>query len=225
MLRELASNLWVAERPFRFFGVDVGTRMTVIRLRDGGLFLHSPVSLDQELRSGLEALGSPKFAVAPNRFHHLFAGEYGAAYPGLKLFAAPGLAAKRPDLKIDAVLGDDAPPGWSSEIQQVLFGGYPLFNEVIFFHPSSRTLVTADLVFNFGSQDPPLTRLMMRLLGAYNRFGPTVIERLVVRDRAAARASLMRILEWDFERVIMCHGRTLESGGRQALRNGYAWLV
>ena len=30
-LRKLATDLWVADRPQRFFGLEVGTRMTVIR--------------------------------------------------------------------------------------------------------------------------------------------------------------------------------------------------
>jgi Domain of unknown function (DUF4336) len=52
MMRELARNLWVVERPQRFYGLEVGTRMTVIRLAGGSLLLHSPVSLDRELRRG-----------------------------------------------------------------------------------------------------------------------------------------------------------------------------
>ena len=56
MLRELAPNLWITERPQRFLGFEMGTRMTVIRLRSGDLFLHSPVRLDPELRKQLDAL-------------------------------------------------------------------------------------------------------------------------------------------------------------------------
>ena len=38
MLRELSpEQLWVTEMPLRFYGVEVGTRMTVCRLSDEGL--------------------------------------------------------------------------------------------------------------------------------------------------------------------------------------------
>ena len=50
MLRKLAENLWVEERSQRFYGLEVGARMTVMRLEDGSLLLHSPVSLDPQLR-------------------------------------------------------------------------------------------------------------------------------------------------------------------------------
>jgi len=33
------------------------------------------------------------------------------------------------------------------------------------------------------------------------------------------------ILAWDFDRVVVAHGEVLESGGREALRQGYAWLL
>ena len=80
-LRQLAQDLWVAERTQRFYGLEVGTRMTVIRLADGSLLLHSPVALASELRRELDAIGRVCFAVAPNRVHHLYAGKVAEAYP------------------------------------------------------------------------------------------------------------------------------------------------
>ena len=47
MLDRLAEDLWVEARPLRFFGVEMGTRMTVVRLADGGLWVHSPVPSPQ----------------------------------------------------------------------------------------------------------------------------------------------------------------------------------
>jgi hypothetical protein len=224
-MRELAPELWVTERPLRFGGLQVGTRMTVIRLSSGGLFLHSPVRLEPALAAALDTFGRPRFVVAPNRFHHLFAGDYVAAYPACELFVAPGLERKRPDLKIAGVLDDTAHPGWAGEIDQVLIRGVPLMNEVVFLHRATRTLLTSDLVFNIGRESPALTRWGFRLLGGYGRFGTTVIERLLVRDRAAARASLERVLAWDFDRVVLAHGQVLEHGGVEGLRRAYAWLL
>jgi glyoxylase-like metal-dependent hydrolase (beta-lactamase superfamily II) len=53
---------------------------------------------------------------------------------------------------------------------------------------------------------------------------PTPAFRLAVRDRDAARASLERILGWDFERIVPGHGEILQAGGREELAAGYAWL-
>ena len=143
----------------------------------------------------------------------------------MKLFAAPGLEHKRKDITWDGILDDQALPGWAGQIEQLFFRGYPLANEVIFFHPASRTLLLTDLACNFREDSPVLTRLFFGLLRAYGHLGPSLLERVLIRDRPAARACLNRILEWDFDRVIVAHGQVLLGGGREALRKGYAWLL
>jgi hypothetical protein len=199
--------------------------MTVIRLSGGRLLLHSPVALDAELRRQLDALGSVRFAVAPNRVHHLYAGEVAPAYPGARLWVAPGLERKRPDLVFEAVLGDEAPAEWRGEVDQVFFAGRPYENEVAFFHRASRTLLLCDLAFNFGPRAAAPTRLLMKLIRSYGRLAPSKLDPLLIRDRRAARASLERILAWDFDRIVVAHGDVLEAGGHETLRRGYAWLL
>ncbi len=224
-LEQLAENLWVAWRPQTFYGLPVGARMTVFRLTGGRLLLHSPVVLDPGLREELDALGRVCFAVAPNRVHHLHAGDVATVYPGTRLWVAPGLERKRPDLVFEAILGDDAPEEWRGEVEQVFFRGRPYENEVTFFHRASRTLVLCDLAFNFGPRAPQPTRFLMRLIRSYGYMGPSKLDPWLIRDRRAARESLERILAWDFDRVIVAHGDVLEHGGHETLRRGYAWLL
>ena len=224
-MRQLAEDLFVVERPLRFFGLPVGTRMTIVRLRDGSLLLHSPVALDDALRAELLRLGPPRHAIAPNRFHHLFIGDYRRAFPQIRLYAAPGLPEKRRDLSFDAVLSDEPPPEWAGQLDQEHFKGFPVMSEVAFCHRQSRTLVTSDLAFNLGPEAPLVARAAFRLVGGYGRLGPSLVEKILIRDRASARGSLERILGWDFDRVVVAHGTVLETGGREALRAGYRWLL
>jgi hypothetical protein len=224
-LKLLAENIWVADRPQTFYGLPVGTRMTIIRLPGERLLLHSPVALESELRAELDSIGRVSYVVAPNRVHHLYAGEVVKVYPEARLWVGPGLERKRPDLVFVGVLGDDAPAEWKDEVDQVFFRGRPYENEVVFFHRASRTLILCDLAFNFGPGAATSTRLLMKLLRSYGHFGPSKLDPLLIRDRDAARQSLERILDWDFDRVVVAHGEILESGGREALRVGYAWLL
>jgi hypothetical protein len=223
-LTQLAADLWVATRPLPLVVGDIGTRMTVVRLPDGGLFLHSPVRLDAETRQALDAIGSVRCVVAPSKVHHFFAGDYAAAYPMARVFAAPGLSEKRKDLSIQAVLDDEPQPAWRGAIEQHLFRGAPLLNEVVFFHPASRTLMLTDLAFNMVHPRPGRARVFCRLIGATGRFGPHRMVRLMIRDRAAARASVRQILAWDFDRVIVTHGEVLETGGKARIAEAFAFL-
>ena len=224
-LRPLAENIWVADRPQHFYGLSVGTRMTVIRLSGERLLLHSPVALDAALRAELDTIGRVSYVVAPNRVHHLYAGDVAKAYPAARLWIGPGLERKRPDLVFEAILGDDEPAEWRGEVLQTFFRGRPYENEVVFFHRASRTLILCDLAFNFGPSAAASTRRLMKLLRSYGSFGPSKLDPWLIRDRDAARQSLERILAWDFDRVVVAHGDVLESGGREALRAGYAWLL
>ena len=81
-MQQLASDLWVSDTPLRFLGLEVGARMTVVRLPDGGLWLHSPVRAAPELVREVQALGPVTCLVAPNKLHHLFVGEWQQACQG-----------------------------------------------------------------------------------------------------------------------------------------------
>jgi hypothetical protein len=223
-LRALALDLWVAERPLRFLGMELGTRMTVLRLADGGLLLHSPVRLEPRLRAELDALGPVRTLVAPNRFHHLFVADYFAAYPDASGYAAPGLDQKRSDLRFHDVLDDEPPPLWAGQLDQLVFRAMPILNEVVFFHPATRTLIITDLVFNVQRAESLIDRVLLQLDGVYRRVALGRVERLFIRDKRAARASIDRMLAWDFDRLVLAHGDVLERGGRDALRAAFTWL-
>jgi hypothetical protein len=224
--RNLAANLWVVDRPFKlpYVRVEVGTRMTCIRLTGGWLVLHSPVKLDAALRQSLDALGEIKAIVAPNRLHHLFLAEYITSYPHARVYTAPSLRKKRPDLRITGELGDEPQNEWRGEIEQHLFRGAPRLNEVVFFHPATRTLVLADLAFNISKNAAKRSPLFCWLWDV-GHFGPHRFVRLRgIRDRVAAQASVERILRWDFDRIIVSHGDVLESGGYEQFASAFAFL-
>ena len=90
-------------------------------------------------------------------------------------------------------------------------------------HRKSRTLLCADAIFNLASHDSPLTRFVGVLMGG-RAPGATWLERILIRDRRAAREQIDRMLAWDFDRIVLAHGDIIETGGRDVLRNAYAWV-
>ena len=224
-LRQLDDGIWVADAPMHFCGVAVGTRMTVVRLSDGKLWLHSPIEATGELAATVKALGDVAFLVAPNRFHHVFVDGWQTLCPDARTFAAPGLDRKRPDLAIDEVLGDEPPDDWAETLDQVRVRGMPMISEVVFFHRSSATLLLTDLAFNFQPDAPMLTRWVLRVIGRVGTLAPTLLEKMLTRDRSALAASLEDVLAMPFERVVVTHGDIVEQGGREQLVAGYDWAL
>ena len=224
-LRAVDADVWVAEAPLRYV-VEVGRRMTVVRLGDGGIWIHSPLELSPALGNALDALGRARFITAASPLHgHLALGDYPLRYPDAELLAPPGLAAKRPELTFGAgELGDQADARWVAELDQAVFRGHRLLEEVIFLHRASGSLIVGDTCFNITPSAPVLTRLWAWGPRMRQRAGPALPFRLGVRDRRAARASIDRILAWDFDRVIVGHGEIIESGGHAAFAEAWAWL-
>ena len=224
MLNAVADNLWVASQPLRFFGAQIGCRMTCIRLSTGAVAVHSPIRADEQLLAAVEGLGSIGWLIGPNGFHHLFLRHWCERFPEATVLVAPRILAKRRDLS-GAVALHEAPDAWADELEMLPIEGLPQINEFVFFHRSSATLVITDLAFNFSRDSPFTARWMIRLSGRLGELAPTLVERLFMRDRAAFRRSLERVLEWPFDRVVMSHGEIVDSDGRAALRRGYDWLL
>ncbi|MBX3201842.1 MAG: DUF4336 domain-containing protein [Labilithrix sp.] len=224
MLEPFADDIWIDTRSLRSFGVELGTRMTVIRLQGGGLFVHSPVPLDPSTREAIDALGPVTAIVAPNLFHHIYVGQWTSAYPAASVSACPGLEKKREDVSWSRVLGDEPEDEWRGTLDQVFFSAIPVPNEVVFFHRRSRTLITSDLVFNLASHSSRLTRAVAFLIGN-RKAGPTLLERILIKDRVAGREQIARINDWHADRIVLAHGDVITSGGGDIVRDGYRWLT
>jgi hypothetical protein len=221
-VQPVRDDIWVVDGPsVQFFGMPYPTRMTLIRLADGGLFVHSPIALDEPLAEEIVGLGAPRYLVAPNRLHHLFVAEWAARFPNARIYAAPGMASKLTGLEV-AALDSSEPPPWRDEIDQLTFSGSPLMQEVVFLHRASRTLIVADLIENF---DPATLTLGQRLLG---RLAGVLAPRgsmprdwrlsFIGRGRRIARECALAILAWQPEAVLMAHGRVVTVGATPFLR-------
>ncbi len=222
MLTPFTEDVWTDTRRQKFFGVETGTRMTIVRLSDGGLFVHSPVALEGDTRARIDALGEVRAVVAPSVFHHLQVGPWMAAYPKALYFACPGLEWKRPDLAFTGVLGDQPHPWWSRDIEQVYFSARRE-NEVVFCFARRKLLICADALLNLSTHDLRATRFVARLMGN-SAPGVGYLERVMIRNRRLARRQVDRILAWDFDKAIVAHGDPVERDAKAAMRDAYAWL-
>jgi hypothetical protein len=222
MLQRFTDDVWTESRPAKFWGVECGSRMAVVRLDGGGLFVLSPVHPDPELRREIDALGEVRAVVSPSLFHHLHVAAWMAAYPRAIFAACPGLEWKRPDLAFSCVLGDQPHEAWARDLQQIYFSARRE-NEVVFHHPRSKTFLCVDALLNLSTHEALTTRVLARVVG---NTAPGVghLERVMIRDRRLARRQVDRILEWDFDKATLAHGRMVDRDGREVVRRAYAWL-
>jgi hypothetical protein len=220
----LAPGLWEFDEPLSVLGMELGHRMTVARLPDGSLWLHSPVRHTPALADELGRLGRVGHILAPNGMHDTYLEDWFSAFPAARFHGAAGFARFRPDLKFTDTLGDTPDPAWAGTFDQIRLRGIPRLNEVLFLHRASRTLIVTDLVFNLGPDMSWLSRCLLTLNGCYCRFGPSRALKSVIRDRPALRQSLVRVLAWDFDAIVVSHGANVVTDGKARLRDAFAFL-
>jgi hypothetical protein len=228
MLKEFGHEIWTADGPdVAVLGFHYPTRMAIIRLSDGGLFISSPIRLSNSLRAEVEAVGQVRHMIAPNSLHHLFLPEWKRAYPEAKVYAPPGLRRKRQDIAFDADLGSAPSPDWVKEIDQVLMHGNIITTEVVFFHVKSGTVLFTDLIQQLPINLIPGWRAVIAKLDLMVEREPSVPRkfRYAFTNRRAARESLAHVLAWPAEKVLMAHGTPVEKDARAYLRRAFGWLT
>lgn len=212
------STIWIREYPIHFFGMDIRSRVTVVRLSDGSLLVHSPCEMDAETIAYIGNLGPVSCIVAPGSFHFSFVESAQKAFPDAETWICPGVEKKKPDIVFDWMLGDRPDPRWEKDMDQVLLRGNRMISEVAFFHRNSRTLILVDLIENVTDSTPGVCwqlklwwKLVFRM---WNRPKPAPEYQMGWKDKRAAATSLRRILAWDFERIIISHGDLIEKNAK-----------
>ena len=227
MLEAFGPSLWVADGPtVPFLTFPYPTRMAVVRLADGGVWIWSPIALTPELAEEVEAIGPVRHIVSPNKIHHLFLGAWAERWPEAQLHAPPGLAKRKPELHFNEELGDEANPDWAEDLDQTIFRGSLAMEEVVFFHRPSGTAIVCDLVQRHDpSTATGLKGTIMRLDGLVGPRGSTPREwRASFLRRKPARAARAELLAWQPERLIIAHGECARTGATSILERALAWI-
>lgn len=233
-LRPIGTDIWIVDGPVLQWGYGIPvkwpfpTRMTVVRLPDGGIWLHSPVKPDAELMVAIGKLGPVRHIVSPNRIHHVSIGPWSRHFPDARTWASPGVR-QRSDVPYTDDLADTPPPEWSPVIDQRIALGSPALQEVVFFHGPSRTLILADLIENFEDERLHgwLARMMYRLIGVMAPHGraPADLRMSFRSGRDQIRAVARWMIECAPQRIVIAHGKWFEKDGTAVIRRAFDWAL
>ena len=207
----LAENLWLFPYPLRLLGADLRRNVTVMRLASGDLVIHSTGPFTPEDVAAINALGRPRWLLDTMLRHETFAKNGKQAFPEATYLAPEGFS-KGAGFPTQPLINQ---PDWSGEIEVLRLDGVPSMEEHVVLHQPTRTLIVADLIFNFGAEASAWTHLLM-CAAVGTKHGPGMARsiRWTAKDRAALRASLTRMMAWDFDRLIVGHGDLIATGAK-----------
>lgn len=233
--KQIVEDLWIVDGPVIRFGVawlkmPFPTRMTIVRLAGGDLFIHSPTPLHPDLKLELESIGTPRWIIGPNRLHYWWIPEWEAAFPDAQIYLAPRIkeqAAAR--IEFDAhPLCDESGYPWDHDLATLPIAG-SYMTEFEFFHYASRTLILTDLIENFEPRKLRsfLARSLARLGAAQDPDGQTPRDmRLTLgKHKLQLHAAIEQMINWSPERIILAHGRWYERDGSAELRRALRWAL
>jgi hypothetical protein len=226
-LPQFAENISIVDGPpVRVFSVPLPTRMIIVKLADGSLWVNSPVSVPTQVLDHIKASGPVRYLVAPTKLHIWRLVEWHALFPEAELWMPrhdPNASKRLPSA---CILGGILSPGWLGDLDQLIFKGNLFIQEVFFFHKRSRTLIAADFIQNHPiERRKPLLNALWRLGGvAYPNGGVPLDIRLSFTDRTLARRSFEKLLLWDFDKLIIAHGVCIGKDAKPFVERAFRWL-
>lgn len=234
ILKPVAENVWIIDGPeirfrYGFLRLPFPTRTTVIRLPDGGLWIHSPTPLDEPLAAQLLLLGPVAHLIAPNTIHYWWVRDWKIRFPHAQVWAVPRLAPAARKRMPEYREIESAPPAtWRDAIDQVTIDGSRIM-EAEFFHRPSRTLLITDLIENFedGRFNSIFYKWLSHIGGVIDPDGttPRDLRMTFSKNRDRVRAAVERMIAWDPERIIVAHGRWYPQDAASELRRAFRWVL
>ncbi|WP_020410579.1 DUF4336 domain-containing protein [Hahella ganghwensis] len=225
-MQKLAENLWIFDgEPVTFLACPFTTRMTVIRLSDGSLWIHSPIKLGADLMQSLSALGQVRYLIAPNHLHHLYLDEWQQVFPKALTYGTDQVIKKRGDLNFNGSLDQEESWPWADEISQMMFTGSRLMQETVFFHLESRTLIVTDLIENFPKAHFNWwQRVLAKGVGILAPNGKTPLDWRLSFNKKQAKIHFEKMKSWAPDKIVLAHGNIIENNGTEFLTRSFAWV-
>lgn len=210
-IRTLEDNLWTVSGHIPGVPMPLRRTMTVVRLGDGRLVLHSAIALAPTSLAQLESWGEPAFVVVPSGYHRIDAPAYKKRYPRA-VVVCPPKSRKRVEERVPVDGGYELLPD-DPALEAVHLDGSC---EGVLIAKSGAEHERATLIFNdvLFNQDP-LPGLAGRLYGLLGSTGgpkvPPLARWFLVDDRAALRSHLELLARRPgLVRLIPGHGEPID---------------
>ncbi|MEH6576627.1 MAG: DUF4336 domain-containing protein [Amphritea sp.] len=218
-MKAVGENLWVHEDTMSMAGTRLRLRMTIVKLENGCLWVHSPTRISPQLKEKTEKLGKVSFIVAASNGHNIWLPEWQEAFPDAVLYVSSGIP-KKLKLTNYTVLAETDEGLWQEDLAREYMPGVPFFNESVFLHKKTKSLIVTDLIQNHSDKRPSgfagfVTKYIIEPIGFKGMcLAPPLKLGFMIKNKPEFSVFINRILEWDFDRIIVTHGDIIESDAK-----------
>jgi len=220
MMEKLGEDIWVHEDKMNLMCTELQLRMTIVKLAEGGLWIHSPTALSAELKSQLEQLGPIEFIVSASNGHNLWLKEWQTAFPEAQLYVSAGIP-KKLNLSDYHLLDETIENHWQQDLSHEYMAGVPLFNESVFLHKKTKALIVTDFIQHYPAELPIgfagfLAKYIFRPIGFKDKcVAPPLKMNMIIKEKQHFSSAIKSIKTWDFDKIIVTHGEIIDVNAKQ----------
>lgn len=176
IFKEIVKNqIWTLDQIQGIINVNVPVRSTIIKLKDGGLFINNPIAPTDEAIDYIKELeskyGEVKYITLSSLAleHKGTAGAFAAKFRNAEIYTQPGQYSFPINLptqfffplgrNVNTIPEDASNAPWGEEIDHAILGplrppGVGGFSETAFYHKNTKTLLVTDTIIDV-TDDPP----------------------------------------------------------------------
>jgi hypothetical protein len=225
VLQHFGEDIWIADGPsVRFMFVPLPTRMIVVKLGDGSLWINSPVAASRETLDQIEAVDPVRYLVAPTTLHIWRLEQWHTLFPKAQLWRPPKVPRGFAHIAFAGLLQDTPPAAWAGDLEQLVFKENFVIEEMALLHKKSRTLIVTDFIQNYRAEDGGFVGNILKRVGGVLNGGVPLDIRLSFTNRKLGRQSLGKLLSWDFDKLIIALGACVEHDAKVFVENVFRWL-
>lgn len=226
-LKQFDHNIWTYESPLdvtkgilpftppKFLGRPI-IRMCVIKKETGGLIIYSPIQMSEEVIKEIKALGPIDLILGSNIFHNTYLVESNQNFQPKKCLVAPKTKKRNPACS-ELTEWDDSLDLETKETEYVIMKGH-IMNEIFLIHQASKTLILTDLLCDMRYGGNFFERIYALYVGVYKKLGVPKYQKLNIKDKAAFLDSMDKVLSYDFDKIILAHGKCILTDGKRIFR-------
>jgi hypothetical protein len=219
-MQQLGESIWVHEDAMSLGPTRLRLRMTVVKLDGGDLWVHSPTALTTGLKEQLQGIGSIKAIVGPNNAHNIWLSEWHTAFPDAELYISSGIP-KKINLAHYQLLDRPWQNIWQEDLDHECTIGVPFFDESVFLHRKTASLIVTDLIQNHSDARPSglaglLTRFILEPIGFKRKcLAPPLKLGFMIKDKPQFKSFIEKLRTWEFVRIVVTHIDIIETDAKE----------
>jgi len=190
----------------------------LVRLQNGDLVLVNAIDLTPQMQEKIRNLGKLTHVITHNHLHNLYIPNVKQAFPQVKVVGQndhPNVVTKK-DLVLDEILPDSGTWGGEFHCVQLNLG---IGKEIVLFHKPTQALFITDLAARWEMKDDWYYRFYLHVQNApISELSSQKYFSIFVKDKEGFGEKLREVYKFDWDKIILVHGRPILSNAKKALR-------